>query len=67
MSLYENHIFKKELPVIFHQDHIGGTGHKRCISNWHENIELRFLSGSMGCCHRRSVFKRKSSRKRELF
>lgn len=25
---------------IFHQDHIGGAGHKKCISNWHENIEL---------------------------
>ena len=38
MSFYENHLFEKELPIIFHLDHL--EKRKRCINNWHENLEL---------------------------
>ena len=38
MSFYENHLFKKELPIIFHLDHLGKM--EQCINNWHENLEL---------------------------
>jgi len=38
MSFYENHLFKKELPIIFHLDHLKKM--EQCINNWHENLEL---------------------------
>ena len=38
MSYYENHLFHKELPIIFHLDHLEKM--ERCINNWHENLEL---------------------------
>lgn len=38
MSFYENHLFEKELPIIFHLDHLKKM--EQCINNWHENLEL---------------------------
>ncbi len=38
MSYYENHRFEKELPIIFHVDHLEIM--EQCINNWHENLEL---------------------------
>lgn len=38
MSYYENHIFPKELPIIFHLDHLQKM--EQCINNWHENLEF---------------------------
>lgn len=40
MSVYENHLFEKELPVIFHLDQLKCGVNESCFSNWHENIEL---------------------------
>lgn len=42
MSLYENHLFNSELPIIFHQDQLNMDNKKVCISNYHENIELLY-------------------------
>ena len=39
MSFYEAHSLDKELPIIFHLDQMKIPGQK-CITNWHENIEL---------------------------
>ena len=38
MSYYENHRFEKELPIIFHVDHL--VKMERCVNNWHENLEF---------------------------
>ena len=38
MSFYDNHLFEKELPIIFHLDHLEKM--EQCINNWHENLEL---------------------------
>lgn len=40
MSVYENHQFDKELPVIFHLDQLEKSVSESSFSNWHENIEL---------------------------
>ncbi len=45
MSHYENHLFRSELPIIFHHDHVSPKG---CLSNWHENIELLYCSAGKG-------------------
>ena len=49
MSVYENHQFEKELPVIFHLDQLENTVNESCFSNWHENIELIYCIEGEGC------------------
>ena len=48
MSLYENHLFSSDLPIIFHQDHLNVNNNKSCISNYHENIELLYCVEGCG-------------------
>lgn len=48
MSFYENHLFDKELPVIFHLDNLENPEKKSCLSNWHENIELIYCVEGKG-------------------
>ena len=47
MSRYENHLFRNELPIIFHYDHVDKEG-KGCLSNWHENIEFLYCTVGEG-------------------
>ena len=46
MSFYENHLFEKELPIIFHLDHLEKM--EQCINNWHENLELIYCMEGEG-------------------
>lgn len=48
MSFYENHSFDKELPIIFHLDQLELPSHEKCISNWHENIEVIYCIEGAG-------------------
>lgn len=55
MSIYENHRFDKELPVIFHLDQLKKAAHGSCLSNWHENVELIYCIEGEGCAVINSV------------
>ena len=48
MSLYENHVFNKELPIIFHLDSTKTISGEGCVSNYHENIELLYCIDGKG-------------------
>lgn len=48
MSSYEIHTFSKDLPFIFHKDHLRKAGNDKCISNWHENLELIYCIEGKG-------------------
>ena len=48
MSVYEKHLFDKELPVIFHLDRLNKQKNESCLSNWHENIELIYCVDGKG-------------------
>jgi len=40
MNYFENHTFDENLPLIFHVDRLFSPAKIKCISNWHDNIEL---------------------------
>ena len=48
MSLYENHRFDEELPIIFHLDYRNKNNEAGYYSNWHENIEFLYCVEVMG-------------------
>ena len=46
MSSYENHLFEKGLPIIFHLDRL--KENQQCVNNWHENLELIYCIEGQG-------------------
>lgn len=48
MSTYEQHSYKNsKLPIIYHYDTVGAEG-MQSWPNWHENIEILFLTNGEG-------------------
>lgn len=48
MSFYESHILSKELPIIFHRDQLMKTENEKCVTNWHENLEILYCIEGKG-------------------